>query len=106
MNYTVQPGDSLSKIALKLLGPSGTWQDMLRFNPDISDPNLIYAGQSLYIPDDALVSTAASSAPSSGTAATSSLSTNELLYLAAGLIVLGAVLFIPKKKDKLKAQAA
>ena len=47
--YTVQKGDSLSKIAKKY--PGLTWQKIYEANKDqIKDPDLIYPGQKLVIP--------------------------------------------------------
>ena len=48
-NYTIQPGDSLSKIAKKY--PGMTWQKIYEANKDtIKDPNLIYPGKIIRIP--------------------------------------------------------
>ncbi|MGN7251847.1 transglycosylase family protein [Arthrobacter sp. SAFR-014] len=48
--YTVQEGDTLSKIAQKL-GIQGGWQHLADANTDtISDPNLVYVGQLLQLP--------------------------------------------------------
>ncbi len=50
--YTVQKGDNLSKIALKQLGSSSKWREIYNANKDkIKNPNLIYVGQKLTIPD-------------------------------------------------------
>lgn len=53
--YTVQSGDSLSKIAQKYYGNMGAnnvnkiyYSNLETIGPN---PNLIYAGQKLYIPD-------------------------------------------------------
>lgn len=48
--YTVQRGDSLSRIAARFPEPWITWQSLYNANRDrISNPNLIYAGQVLRI---------------------------------------------------------
>jgi LysM repeat protein len=48
--YTVQEGDTLSKIAQKL-GIQGGWQQLADANTDtISDPNLVFVGQVLQLP--------------------------------------------------------
>ncbi len=47
-NYTVLPGDTLSKIA-KMFGT--TVADILKANPSIKDPNLIHVGTVLKVPD-------------------------------------------------------
>lgn len=49
-NYTVQPGDTLTKIAQDTYG-DGNFQPILQANQNIiSDPNLIFVGQVLRIP--------------------------------------------------------
>lgn len=51
--YVVQAGDSLSKIAKKILGDAKRWPEIYELNKDkISDPNLIYPGQELKLPAD------------------------------------------------------
>lgn len=48
--YTVQDGDTLSKIADKL-GVQGGWQHLADANADtITDPDLVFAGQVLQLP--------------------------------------------------------
>lgn len=50
-SYTVVKGDSLWKIAKKLLGDGNRWQEIYSLNRDkISNPNRIYPGQVLTIP--------------------------------------------------------
>ena len=50
--YTVQRGDSLWKIAKEQLGSGTRWDEIYEANRDaIWDPNLIYVGQVLQIPD-------------------------------------------------------
>ncbi|HEY9900014.1 MAG TPA: LysM peptidoglycan-binding domain-containing protein [Pantanalinema sp.] len=49
--YTVQKGDSLSKIAQAVLGDGSRWPEIYAANRDVlSDPNRIYPGQQLKIP--------------------------------------------------------
>lgn len=48
--YTVQPGDTLSKIASRLYGNAGKYPAIFEANREvIKDPNLIYPGQILRI---------------------------------------------------------
>jgi nucleoid-associated protein YgaU len=48
--YTVQPGDTLGKIA-QSLGLQGGWQELFAANADtVSDPNLIFVDQVLQLP--------------------------------------------------------
>ena len=49
--YTVQKGDSLSKIAKREYGNANEWKKIFEANKDvIKDPDLIYPGQELKIP--------------------------------------------------------
>jgi nucleoid-associated protein YgaU len=51
--YTVQKGDSLSKIAKQFYGESSGWHRIHEANKDrIKDPNLIQPGWQLVIPED------------------------------------------------------
>ncbi len=50
-DYTIQPGDSLSKIAKKFYGNAGDWQKIYNANKDkIKNPDMIYPGQKIVIP--------------------------------------------------------
>ena len=49
--YTVVPGDSLWKIALRQYGSGEAWHRIYEENRSvIADPSLIYAGQQLRLP--------------------------------------------------------
>ena len=49
--YTVKSGDSLSKISKEVYGDPNKYQAIFEANtPMLSDPNKIYPGQVLYIP--------------------------------------------------------
>jgi nucleoid-associated protein YgaU len=49
--YTVQKGDSLSKIAKETYGDASKWRALFEANKDsIKNPDLIYPGQVLTIP--------------------------------------------------------
>ena len=47
-SYTIQPGDTLSEIAVQ---NNTTVDELMAHNPHIDDPNLIYAGNELNIPN-------------------------------------------------------
>ena len=54
--YVVQTGDSLSTIAQKFYGPSATYTDVQKiYYSNLTtigpNPNYVYPGQKLYIPD-------------------------------------------------------
>ncbi|MGA7304652.1 MAG: peptidoglycan-binding protein LysM [Rhodothermales bacterium] len=50
--YTVQSGDSLSKIAKHVYGDAMKWKALFEANREvIKDPDLIYPGQKIRIPD-------------------------------------------------------
>jgi|ERR1700730_13351735 nucleoid-associated protein YgaU len=50
--YTVVKGDSLSKIAKREYGDANKWRTIYEANRDlIKDPDLIYPGQSLRMPE-------------------------------------------------------
>jgi LysM repeat protein len=48
--YVVKPGDTLSGIAGKLLDDPARWRDLLEANPQVTDPALIYPGDTLALP--------------------------------------------------------
>jgi soluble lytic murein transglycosylase-like protein len=57
--YTVQPGDSLSIIAQRFYGHPLMWTHIYHANKSqIHDPNLIYAGQKLIIPQGGVIRSA------------------------------------------------
>jgi nucleoid-associated protein YgaU len=50
--YTVKSGDSLSKIAKEVYGDPMKWEALFEVNREvIKDPDLIYPGQKIRIPD-------------------------------------------------------
>ncbi|MDJ0556582.1 MAG: alpha/beta fold hydrolase [Microcoleaceae cyanobacterium MO_207.B10] len=49
VSYTIQPGDSLSQIALNTTGDANRYWDIANYN-GISNPNLIYVGQQILVP--------------------------------------------------------
>ena len=60
----INRGDSLSKIAQQY---NTTWQNLAKMNPQIKDPNKIYAGDVLYVPQPRVVTTGKSKQSSSTT---------------------------------------
>ncbi len=51
--YTVQPGDSLSKIAQREYGDAAQWKQIFEANrATISNPDLIHPGQVLTLPNN------------------------------------------------------
>ncbi len=52
--YTVQKGDSLSKIAKSTLGDANAWKQIFEANRDVlDDPDKIFPGQTLKLPPKA-----------------------------------------------------
>lgn len=51
MYHIVVAGETLGTIAAKYLGSSSRWREIYNANPSIKDPNLIYVGQTLVIPE-------------------------------------------------------
>ena len=52
--YTTKTGDDLSKIAKMIYGDALKWREIYERNKEqIKDPNVIYANQTLIIPDTA-----------------------------------------------------
>lgn len=50
-DYTIQSGDSLSKIAREFYGNANDWQKIYEANKaTIKDPNMIFPGQKIIIP--------------------------------------------------------
>ena len=55
--YVVKPGDTLSGIARRVFGDARRWREILAGNPQVTNANLIFPGDSLLVP--ALVPVAA-----------------------------------------------
>ena len=52
-SYTVVAGDSLSRIAKRVYGEAGKWRVIFEANKDvIKNPDLIYPGQVLVLPEN------------------------------------------------------
>jgi nucleoid-associated protein YgaU len=49
-NYTVQSGDTLTRIARQVYGNASFWKKIVDAN-NISNPDLIFLNQLLFIPD-------------------------------------------------------
>ena len=51
--HVVQPGESLSQIAARVLGDPACWPEIYRANRDqIADPSVLHPGQRLLIPEE------------------------------------------------------
>jgi nucleoid-associated protein YgaU len=51
--YTIESGDSLSKIAKHFYGDASKWRQIFEANRDIiKDPDLIHPGQTIKIPSE------------------------------------------------------
>ena len=51
MWYTIQPGDTLWGIAQSAYGDGNRYWDIFNVNDTIDNPDVIYAGQQIWIPD-------------------------------------------------------
>lgn len=103
MAYTVQAGDTLGKIAQKLLGDSNRYTEILKLNPQIKNANMIQVGQVLNVPPTSKTSlvpavqspqippTADSGFLSRLPASLKAVLTNKKMMLALGGLVLVAV---------------
>jgi len=95
--YTVQSGETLPKIATKLLGDVNRWQEIAYIN-SLTHPYFIRPGQILEIPDDKgeLIINVIGKKP---TAAASTVKPGFNISPATTLLVLaiGAALFWPKR---------
>lgn len=49
--YVVAKGDTMSLIAKSYTGNAARWPELAKANPQVKDPNLIYVGQVLTLPD-------------------------------------------------------
>ncbi|MCK4994344.1 MAG: LysM peptidoglycan-binding domain-containing protein [Candidatus Omnitrophica bacterium] len=53
ISYKVKKGDTLQKISKKVYGTSKRWQEIFEFNKgSLKNPNKIYPGQTILIPQD------------------------------------------------------
>ncbi len=48
--YVVRPGDTLSAIAGRVFGDVKRWREILKENPQVTNANRIYPGDTLYVP--------------------------------------------------------
>ncbi len=55
--YVVKKGDTLSSIAQEHLGSASKWQDILKLNPQIKDPNKLKIGQKINLTDSTIEKT-------------------------------------------------
>lgn len=61
--YTVQSGDSLSKISLKFYGNEMLWKEIHKLNPQIINADLIYIGQVISLDPKIKISSRSSPVP-------------------------------------------
>jgi spore coat assembly protein SafA len=82
-NVTVERGDTLSAIAER---NGVSLAALIRANPQISNPNLIYPGQSVHVPGSGSSSGTHSTAPVQGPSSTSSADGNKVVDLAKSFL--------------------
>lgn len=78
----VEKGDTLTEIAKEYLGVAGQYKQLATIN-QISDPNLIYVGQTIALDKD--TATGGSGGSSSGSTGTKTANTNQATITAFGL---------------------
>ena len=61
--YVVRRGDTLSGIAGRVFGDAKRWREILKENPQVTNPNRIYPGDSLLVPVPEAAVAAATPAP-------------------------------------------
>jgi LysM repeat protein len=84
--YTVQPGDTLSGIAQRFYGDSADWTLIYDDNESVvHDPNDIYAGEVLKVPDSKTTTTSASTTSNTSTSYTPQHAKGTVLTSAASL---------------------
>ena len=92
MSYTVKRGDSLSLIAKKFNQPFSSWKKIYDLNPQIgSNPDKIYPGMVLTIPDEWTNSQAETSPNEPGPqpiAKKNNSDTMNMVYIGGGLLLL------------------
>lgn len=96
--YTVMPGDSISKIAIKY-GISN-WRDILAANPSVTDPDLIYVGQVLKIPTSGASSASGGGSTPVQAGVGSSLGEwvqNPWVWLGASVLTVGGVFLATRR---------
>lgn len=76
--YVVKSGDTLRKIAARF---NTTWDALLKMNPQIKNPNIIYVGQKINVPSTAATYTVQRGDTLRGIAARYNTSTQALLQL-------------------------
>ncbi len=83
--YVVEEGDSLWKIAQETLGSGFKWEEIYEANKDqIKDPNLIYGGQKLTIPDGEPTAPVVTPAPEPTPEPTPAVPEQPLTYTGTG----------------------
>lgn len=94
MNYTVRLGDTLGTIAARFLGSSARFTEILKANPQITNPNVITVGSVLKIP----TSSSATRSPTTSKKVGSLLQNPRNLMLIS-VAIIGAYYFYNKKKS-------
>lgn len=97
MKYTIQPNDSLSKIALKFYGSANRYQEIVNANPQITNPDLIRVGDVIDIPN----TTSIPSAPQNDATTYKSDSgvSQYIPYVAAAVLIAFAVSAATKRRE-------
>ncbi len=65
--YVVRSGDSLAKISGRVFGDAKRWREILKANPQVTNANLIFPGDILFVPVPLTAAPADAAAGTSGT---------------------------------------
>jgi LysM repeat protein len=109
MKYTIIRGDTLGTIAAKFLGDKSRYKEILNINPQITDPNKIFPGQIINIPNSSssTLLTSSNNVQPSTQQISQSLGFADRLKAILGqnkvvfsLLALGLTIFLVNKKKK------
>lgn len=105
--YLVEPGDSMSKIASKLTGSSSRVGELIKANPQVKDPNKIFANQRLNLPASWQTKPAvATQAPPLTTSASPNASTAPLPTFTAPVVPAVVASSMPTLSEQAKSSGA
>lgn len=94
--YIVKPGDTLSILATRLMGPGKTYHDLWKLNPQIANPDLIRVGDVIFYPTQSDQNAQGGDQIKSNKL----ISPVYLIYGVAGILAFASILAFSKKRMK------